>query len=62
MREVEADTRRHPGLSLPDADGGVLPADRVLVAAAARTDAELTLLPASMARGGGVSALLRWND
>jgi hypothetical protein len=39
-----------------------LPADRVVVAAAALTDAALSVLPAAMARGGGVSALLRWSD
>lgn len=37
-----------------------LPADQALVAAAALTGAALTPLPASMSRGGGVSALLRW--
>ena len=54
----------HFGLPLPElaASADELPADRVVVAAAALTDAELSLLPASMARGGGVSALLRWSD
>jgi len=38
-----------------------LPADRALVAAAALTGAQLTLLPSSMSHGGGVAALLRWD-
>jgi hypothetical protein len=54
----------HEGLPLPQpaVDAEELPADRVLVAAAALTGARLTVLPASMAHGGGVSALLRWDD
>ena len=46
--------------SAQDATG--LPADRVLVAAAALTGADLTVLPAAMTHGGGASALLRWDD
>jgi hypothetical protein len=55
---------RHDGLPLPApaVDASELPADRVLVAAAALTGARLTVLPASMAHGGGASALLRWDD
>jgi Bacterial archaeo-eukaryotic release factor family 2 len=55
---------RHAGLPLPPraVDAPELPADRVLVAAAALTGARLTVLPASMAHGGGASALLRWDD
>jgi hypothetical protein len=54
----------HFGLPLPElaASADELPADRVVVAAAALTDAALSVLPAAMARGGGVSALLRWSD
>jgi hypothetical protein len=55
---------RHEGLPIPASalDAGELPADRVLVAAAALTGADLTVLPASMSHGGGASALLRWDD
>jgi hypothetical protein len=56
--------RKHPGLALPEpaASADKLPAGRAVVAAAALTGAQLTLAPAAMARGGGVSALLRWSD
>ena len=62
--EKTVDPAKHPGLAVPPgaADAGELPADRVLVAAAALTDASVTLLPAELGRGGGVSALLRWSD
>jgi hypothetical protein len=55
---------RHQGLPLPAPalEATELPADRVLVAAAALTGARVSVLPASMARGGGASALLRWDD
>jgi hypothetical protein len=55
---------QHPGFALPTnaASASDLPADRVLVAAGALTGAQLTVLPASMARGGGASAPLRWAD
>ncbi len=62
MAEHTVDVDRYDGLSLPPGVSGALPADRVLVAAGALSGADLTLLPASMARGGGVSALLRWAD
>jgi hypothetical protein len=62
VREKSVTPSQHPGLTLPDnaASASELPADRVLVAAGALTGARLTVLPASMARGGGASALLRW--
>ena len=55
---------QHQGLPVPASalDATELPADRVLVAAAALTGADLTVLPAAMTRGGGASALLRWDD
>jgi hypothetical protein len=55
---------QHEGLPLPSpaVHARELPADRALVAAAALTGADLTVLPASMAHGGGASALLRWDD
>lgn len=53
---------RYPGLSLPRyaLEGEDLPADRVLVAAAALTGASVHLLPAALAHGGGIAAQLRW--
>lgn len=52
------------GVPLPEpaASSKELPADRALLAAAALTGARLTVLPKSLARGGGVSALLRWSE
>lgn len=53
----------HPGLALPAAIGDAeLPADRVLVAAGALTDVEVTVLPTQQTAGPGVAALLRWDD
>jgi len=61
-RESVVKPADHDGLPVPSAAReGEVPADRVLIAAAALTDAELSLLPAGMGRGGGVSALLRWS-
>jgi|tagenome__1003787_1003787.scaffolds.fasta_scaffold20917107_3 hypothetical protein len=56
--------RARTGLPLPAPalDATELPADRVLVAAAALTGARVSVLPASVAHGGGASALLRWDD
>jgi hypothetical protein len=64
LAEKTVTPRRHHGLPLPApaVDATELPADRVLVAAAALTGAGVTVLPASMAHGGGASALLRWDD
>ncbi|GAA3530996.1 hypothetical protein GCM10022263_19480 [Nocardioides daeguensis] len=60
----------HPGLALPRAalDARELPADQVLLAAAALTDAEVSVVPASLplprelALAAGVVALLRWDE
>lgn len=60
----------HPGLALPASamDAGELPADQVLVAAAALTDAEVSVvpheipLPRELTLSSGVAALLRWDD
>ena len=62
LHEREVRPSDHPGLALP---AGVdrsrsVPADRVLVAAAALSGADLSLLPAELSRGGGAAALLRW--
>jgi hypothetical protein len=61
--EITVDPSRFPGLPLPE--GLVdkqLPADQVLVAAGAATDAAVTVLPARQTRGGGVAAILRWDE
>ena len=52
------------GVPLPEpaASSDDLPADRALLAAGALTGARLTVLPNSLARGGGASALLRWSE
>lgn len=62
-RELTVRPADHPGLPLPAraARETELPADRVLVAAGAATDATLTLLPRELVKGGGVAALLRWD-
>ncbi|HJR39815.1 MAG TPA: Vms1/Ankzf1 family peptidyl-tRNA hydrolase [Nocardioidaceae bacterium] len=54
----------HPGLALPASacNETELPADQVLVAVGAATDAELSVLPAEQTKGAGVAALLRWDD
>lgn len=64
LAEKTVSPGRYDGLALPPSamESDSLPADRVLVAAAALTGASLTVLPASMARGGGASAILRWDD
>jgi release factor family 2 len=64
LSEKNVKPGQYEGLPLPApaADADELPADRVLVAAAVLTGARLTVLPASMAHGGGASALLRWDD
>lgn len=60
----------HPGLPLPGAGTAVgpLPADQVLTAAAALTDAEVSVLvpglpvPRELALASGAAALLRWDE
>jgi Bacterial archaeo-eukaryotic release factor family 2 len=60
-REHLVNAAEYEGLPVPAAARDAeVPADGVLVAAAALTDANLSLLPAGMGRGGGISALLRW--
>lgn len=63
-RELTLRPDKHPGLPMPTslAADAELPADRVLVAAGAATDCDLTLLPRDLVKGGGVAALLRWDD
>jgi hypothetical protein len=64
VRELTVRPGEHPGLAMPpgiDPDAE-LPADRVLIASAALTGARVDLVPAAMAHGGGVSALLRWEN
>lgn len=60
IREHPVDTRAHPGLPLPDGVSGSLPADRVLLALAATTDADIVHID-SQRIGGPVAALLRWD-
>lgn len=61
--ELTVDATRFPGLPIPEQASGRkdLPADQVLVAAAAATDAEVTVVPEAQGKGGGVAALLRWD-
>lgn len=59
-RHLAVDLARYPGLPLPEAVVGEQPADRVLVAAAAATDAEVSVQPSTFTDGKGVAALLRW--
>jgi Bacterial archaeo-eukaryotic release factor family 2 len=61
-RELEVDPADHEGLPLPVPVAGPQPADRVLLAAAAATDAECTVLPREVTDGPGVAALLRWDE
>jgi hypothetical protein len=62
--DVAVDPTRHPGLPLPEQARASkeLPADQVLVAAGAATDASIAVLPAAQTKGGGVAAMLRWDD
>jgi Bacterial archaeo-eukaryotic release factor family 2 len=62
MHERVVHPGSHPGLPLPSgaAKADQLPADRVLLAAAALSGADVSVLPAELSHGGGVSALLRW--
>ena len=62
MRDETVDPADHPGLALPQGAAGPLPADRVLVAAAAATRADVALLPAEETGTSGVAALLRWQE
>jgi hypothetical protein len=63
VQEGTVDFTGYPGLRVPpSARERAVPADRALVAGAALTDAQLSLLPANMGRGGGVSALVRWTQ
>ena len=61
-QEMTVDPKKHPGLVLPGNAAGdsTLRADQVLVAAGAASDAELSVVPAEQAKGGGVAAVLRW--
>jgi hypothetical protein len=63
-RELTVDPSQHPGLSLPPAASKEtgLPADQVLVAAGAATDAAISVLPQELIGSEGVAALLRWDD
>lgn len=62
--DLTVDPSRFPGLPIPEqaTTKKELPADQVLVAAGAATDTHLAVLPAAQTKGGGVAALLRWDD
>lgn len=62
--DLTVDPARFPGLPIPEQAVTVkeLPADQVLVAAGAATDAAITVLPAAQGKGGGIAAMLRWDD
>jgi hypothetical protein len=62
--DMSVDVTRFPGLSLPEpaVSKKDLPADQVLVAAGAATDTAIAVLPAAQTKGGGVAAVLRWDD
>ena len=64
LRDKVVRPKDHAGLALPPkaAEADRLPADRALVAAAALSGAEISLLPSSMSHGGGAAALLRWTE
>lgn len=61
-RDLSVDPAGHPGLPLPKGASGPLPADRVLVTAAAATSAGVAVLPREQIGGEGVAAVLRWDD
>jgi len=63
VRDMTVDPSRFPGIPLPEqaTTRKELPADQVLVAAAAATDANIAVLPAEQTKGGGIAALLRWD-
>lgn len=60
-RDLTVDPAAHPGLPLPDGLGEV-PADRVLVALAAATQADVVTVPSAQTDGEAVSAVLRWDN
>lgn len=60
LREHPVDTGAYPGLPLPEGVTGSLPADRVLLAVAATTDADVVHVESGRI-GGPVAALLRWD-
>ncbi len=61
IREHPVDTDAYAGLPLPEGVSGSLPADRVLLAVAATTDADIVHIDAKRL-GGPVAAILRWDD
>lgn len=62
LREEAVDTSAVPGLPVPAGLGDETPADRVLLAAAAATSAEVVTLPAAQNGGVPVAAVLRWSE
>lgn len=62
LHDQEVDPAGHPGLVMPEGVSGHLPADRVLVAAAAATQAEVSVLSAGQDGLPEVAALVRWDE
>lgn len=63
LADHEVDPAEHPGLAFGEASvSGPIRADLALIAAAVLTDAEVSVLPASLLGGSPVAALLRWTD
>ncbi len=61
--ETSVTPSEHPGLSLGAVDpSGALPADQVLVALAALTDADVRIERSGTLSGAPVAALLRWDN
>lgn len=60
IREHPVDTGAYAGLPLPEGVSGSLPADRLLLAVAATTDADVVHVD-SLRIDGPVAALLRWD-
>jgi hypothetical protein len=59
---IDLDPARHPGLSLGPSAEGPVRADQALIAAAVRTDADVSVAPSSALGGAPVAALLRWDQ
>ncbi|MDT9593287.1 hypothetical protein RDV89_09430 [Nocardioides zeae] len=60
--ELRVDPTAYPGLPVPAGLGDEAPADRVLIAVAAATQADVVVVPAAQTGGTPVNAVLRWAD
>lgn len=63
-QDITVNPSKYPGLAIPEAVRAQkeVRADQLLIAAGAATDAKITVLPAEQTKGGGIAALLRWDD